>query len=204
MARRKTTNKNKDGQLTPEQKKVKAEHMMYSAQAHQCASRWCRNHPNINLEHPHAVYFRVVSMELLLFSVEQSLRLLLLLHFCTPIDPDIHDLSVIYKIVKNKSRSKEGIRKDIIEEINKVLGQFQNIGPILEKDLEKCLGDHKSSYLDFRYFHLSRDGILKGAKVNRDHAYILGSLADVLISLNTKEMKEQGYDPLPKVKQMLE
>ena len=72
------------------------------------------------------------------------------------------------------------------------------------KDLEKCLGDHKSSYLDFRYFHLNHDGILKGAKVNRDHAYIIGSLADVLISLNTKEMKKQDYDPLPKVKQMLE
>ena len=147
---------------------------------------------------------RVVSFELILFSVEQSLRLLLLLHYSIVRNDTNHNPHVLYKAIKNKSGGKEGIRRDIISRIN-VVGQSRRIDYISEKDLEACLQKHDSSYSDFRYFLL--DNQAKSYKISEflpRELQILHCLAVALMQLNLDEMNRRGFGTLTFLRQVPE
>ena len=173
--------------------------LMNAAQTHKSASVLCRervlaNPFNIIDNH----LFSAVSFELILVSVEQSLRLLFLLFFNNfPKNPN-HDLYALYKELQDRDTGEESIRRDIIQEIN-VFGQTQNIRPISEWELVACLEKHRSSYMDFKYFHVDKKG-----KRNRDNKAFLGflskrdqeiffCLASALICLNTEEIEKRGF-----------
>ncbi len=195
-ARRGTTSNCRRRKLTTEEIEIAAPRMMAAAQAHQRASVWCNDKldakpPNIDF-----FFFGVVSFELVLLSVEQSLRLLLLLHYSIVRDDTNHNPHVLYGAMLRKSGAKEGIRHDIINRMN-MLGKAKGIDPFSEKELRTCLRKHDSSYSSFRYFQLDHQ-----AKLNQEWEYsgrdvqILHCLALVLISLNFDEMGRRGISVL--------
>ncbi len=178
--------------LTPDETKVAATRMMAAAQAHQRASVYCLDKPDAKPPNIDWLFFSVVSFELILLSVEQSLRLLLSLHFGTAQDRVDHNLDVLYKIVRNKSRVKEGLRDSIICQMN-ALGKTEGVAAFSEKELLRCLNKHDSSYSNFRYFQLDRQGILnpKLEQSARD-VQIMHCFALALIYINFQEMSKQG------------
>ena len=165
---------------------------MAAAQAHQRASSWCMDKPDAKPPNIDSFFFNAVSFELILLSVEQSLRLLLLLHYGIVRDDTNHNPYVLYGTVKNRSGGKQGIRDDVVTKMN-TLGQAKAIETISEKEMTACLKKHDSSYSNFRYFQLDRH-----ARLNRQWAFsardvqILHCLALALIHLNMDEMAKRG------------
>ena len=142
--------------------------------------------PNINW-----FFFNVVAMELILMSVEQSLRLLLLLHYDIVRDDTNHTPNVLYRTVRNKSGSKTGIRSDIVGNAN-ALAQTRGILNITEKEVISCLRRHDSSYTKFRYFQLNHQGRLHPEfGFTQREVQILHCLALALIELNLNEMTQR-------------
>ena len=142
--------------------------------------------PNINW-----FFFSVVAMELILMSVEQSLRLLLLLHYDIVRDDTNHTSHVLYRTVRNKSGSKSGIRSSIVGNVN-ALAPTRGIRDITEKEVISCLRRHDSSYTKLRYFQLNHQG-----KLHPEFGFaprevqILHCLALALIGLNLNEMTQR-------------
>ena len=194
--RRKTASRDKRVKLTAEEIEVAAARMMAAAQAHQRASGWCMDKPDAKPPNIDAFFFTIVSFELVLLSVEQSLRLLLLLHYSIVRDDTNHNPRVLYGVVRNKSGDKEGIRCDITNKMNE-LGQTEGIAPIFEKELVACLNKHDSSYSNFRYFQLDHRAKLNNQwEFSQRDVQILHCLALALISLNMDEMRKRGIDAL--------
>ena len=176
--------------LTEEEKKTAAARLMLAAKAHQCASAYCSERPAATPPTGKDFLFPLVSFELILLSVEQSLRLLLLLHY--EIVRDSHSPYVLYRTLKKKSGGKGGIRQDIIREMN-VRGQPLGIDTISEKDLDTCFSKHDSSYSDTRYFWLDPQAKTKnGGEILHRELYIFHLLVVALIALNEGEMERQG------------
>ncbi len=200
--RRKRANKNVGVKLTAEEIVTAAERMMAAAQAHQRASGWCMDKPDAKPPNIDGFFFLVVSFELILLSVEQSLRLLLLLHYSILRGDANHNVHVLYKDVRNKSGGSTGIRCDIISSMN-ALGASQGIDPFSEKELVACLNKHDSSYSDFRYFQLDRQARLteKWEFSQRD-VQILQCFALSLIGLNMHEMRRRGIRPLQSMRKV--
>ncbi|MCY3665839.1 MAG: hypothetical protein OXH81_09295 [Gemmatimonadetes bacterium] len=180
------------GTLTAEEIKKAAIAFMLGAMAHQRASNWCRRNPDAKLPNIDFFLFPAVSFELILLSVEQSLRLLLLLHYSMVLPGTNHNAHALYKVLTQKSGGKEGIRQDITKETNmfiRSLGQ----DALSEKDLRSCLKKHDSSYTSIRYFQLNRHGRLgEDWEILIRDQKIFHCLGSALISLNEKEMVKQG------------
>lgn len=169
---------------------------MASAQAHQRASVWCFDKPDAVPPNIDAFFFPTVSFEMILLSIEQSLRLLLLLHYSI-IRVDVnHNPNVLYKAMLKESGGNEGIRNHITTRMNS-LGQSKGIEQISEKDLKACLSRHDSSYLSVRYFDLSHKGRLRNDfEILPRDVQILHCLALTLIELNMDEMGRRGIPAL--------
>ena len=137
-----------------------------------------------------ALFFPAVAFELLLNSIEQSLRLILFIQYLTP--KPIHNISALYKAVINRSGGKDGIRSDIVRRVT-ALGSSLGMEVITEADIRACLRKHDSSYSSFRYFGLDDEGRstekweMKGYEVN-----VLNCLAAALIALNHDALRTRG------------
>ena len=192
--------------LTDDELKVAAARMMAGAQAHQRASGWCMDKPDAKPPNINAFFFPIVSFELILLSVEQALRLLLLLNYSIIRDDTNHNPYVLYKTVRNKSGGRAGIRGDIVSKMNE-LGQDVGIRFISEKELFACLRKHDSSYSNFRYFQLDHQGRLNHQwEVTQREIQIIHCLSLALIHLNWNEMERRGIgvmqsmNPIPEWK----
>lgn len=189
MSRRKKDNQTV---LNPDEIKQAATRMMAAAQAHQRASVYCFDKPDAKPPNIDAFFFPTVSFELILLSVEQSLRLLLLLHDGAVLDRVDHNPAVLYKAVRRMSEGKEGLRDDIICQMN-ALGESVEIDDFSEGELRKCLNKHDSSYSNFRYFQLNRQGKLNlHWELSPRDVQIMHCLSLVLISMNMEKMSKQG------------
>lgn len=188
--RRKKSGKATAPSLTLEEVGTAAARMMAAAQAHQRAACWCLDKPDAKPPNVDSVFFSAVAFELILLSVEQSLRLLLLLQYS--VVKAIHNPHALYGIVRRKSGGKQGIRAEIIDQMN-ALGQAKSIPDIAEKEMLSCLRKHNSSYSNFRYFELGEDARLSGKWefLPRD-VQILHCLALALIHLNMADMGRRG------------
>ena len=192
MARlRSTTIKGTIG-LSLEETNTAIRQMMYAAQAHQRASVWCSDNPDAKPPNIECFYYLVVSFELILLSVEQSLRLLLLLHYSIIRDDTNHNPRVLYGTVLRESGDKTGIRQDIISKMN-VLAQPEGIAPFSEKELLACLKKHDSSYSNFRYFQLDPQARLNPEfEITPREIQVVHCLALALIHLNMDEIDKRG------------
>ena len=208
MARRKRkTEGNKSQKLTPEEVATAATRMMSAAQVHQRASVWCTEKPSSDPPDIDSLYFFSVSFELLLQSIEQSLRLLLMLQHS--ILRPTHNIHALYKILQNQSGRDMRMRNEIVGRSNvmlKIMAQLrkQDLKVFTEPELVSCLRRHDSSYTNFRYFGLDEQGRLdKNAKweltptdINMMHCFALA-----LLDLNADEMRSRkiGMPALRKV-----
>lgn len=168
--------------------------IMAAAQAHWLASNHCTNYPDPKPSTEN-FFLLSVSFELLLLSIEHSLRLLILLHHSIFLGDIGHNSHVLYKELRKRSGGKEGLRSDIINAMN-LIAQGNGLDPISERELKSCLEKHDSSYSTFRYFQLNRqgklnEGVMGFAPRERD---ILLCLAEVLIAMNEKAMRSRGFD----------
>ena len=158
---------------------------MMAAEAHRVASDSCSSaSSSYSDSESYNFFLRVVSFELILVSVEQSLRLLLLLRFSIfPKNPN-HNLFDLYERLQDKGAGEEWIIEEIIRKIN-ALVQTKNISPISEEELAACLKEHCFSYSNTKYFQVDRQGKLSGnfgyTKRERE---ILYYFAVALIELN--------------------
>lgn len=186
MARRKKTAS--EDKLNAEEVEKAAPLLMIAAQAHQRAAVCCRSSSD-DLVH-------VVSIQLALLSVEQSLRLLLLLHYSVPRHNVNHNPKVLYQDIRSRSGGKGGIRHDIINQMN-VIAQGNGIDPFSEKDLIACLNKHDSSYTNLRYFGLNHQARSNGewGFTARD-MQILHCAALALTHVNMDEMERQSIGVL--------
>ena len=153
---------------------------MMAAEAHRIASDSCLSASRSSSD-THNFFLLVVSFELLLVSVEQSLRLLLLLRSSIfPKNPN-HNLFDLYKKLGEEETDKEWIIKGIIA----VMNTRKKVNPTSEEELAACLKEHCSSYSNTKYFQVNRQG-----KLSRNFGYstrereILHCFALVLIDVN--------------------
>ena len=189
--RRKATIKGKAG-LSPEETNTAIRQMMYAAEAHQHASVWCADKPDAKPPNIDYFYFLVVSFEMILLSVEQSLRLLLLLHYSIVRSDTNHSPRVLYGTVQNKSGDKTGTRQAIISKMN-ALGQPKGIASFSETELLACLKKHDSSYSNFRYFQLDPQARLNPEfEISARDVEVVHCLALALIHLNMDEVQKRG------------
>ena len=174
--------------------------LMAGAQAHQRTSAYCMDNPDAKPPNIDWVFFNVVSMELVLMSVEQSLRLLLLLHYDI-IRPDTgHAPNVLYREILKRSGTEVGIRSDIVDTAN-ALGGLHGIPAIDEREIRKCLHKHRSSYTNFRHFQLNRQGGLNPAfGFKPRELQVLHCLALGLINLNMDEIERRGHNILSSIR----
>ncbi len=171
--------------------------MMSAAQIHQQASEWCKERRSDDPPTIEDVYFFTVSFEMILLSVEQSLRLLLLLNFS--IVRPIHNIHKLYKIMQNKSGYSTRVRNDVVASTNAISkliakARKNDVDTISERDLVACLRKHDSSYSHFRYF-----GLDEYARASREDwslteydVNIMRCLALALISINMESMRKRG------------
>ena len=184
-----TKRKGTTANLTPDEIEDAARRMLWGAQAHQRASAYCQDNPTAKPPSMDALFFSAVAFELLLNSIEQSLRLILLLEYstCKP----IHNVYALYKAISGMSRSKDG-RSEIVRRMTE-LGGSLGMEVITEADIRACLRKHDSSYSSFRYFGLDDYGRstmrweVKGYEVK-----LANCLALALIQLNCEVMRNRG------------
>ena len=162
------------------EKKDVAWRTMMAAEAHRIASDSCLSTSRSSSD-THNFFLRVVSFELLLVSVEQSLRILLLLRFSIfPKNPN-HNLFDLYEKLGEKDADKEWIIKGIIA----VMNARKNVSPTSEEELAACLKEHCSSYSNTKYFQVNRQGKLsKNFGHSTREREILHYFALVLIDVN--------------------
>ena len=188
MSRTKTPTK----KLTPDEFRKAARLYMASAQAHQRASVLCRNNTDPPYARPPTIdawFFLAVSFEMILLSVEQSLRLALLLHYSILHEATNHDPHALYNTIR---RYNDSVSTVIIEKANEI-GSANNIAGFTEKDVVACLKKHMASYNNVRYLGLDRQGRLKPQiiEISGRDQQIMHCLASSLIHVNGDEVQRQ-------------
>ena len=174
--------------LNPEQFKKAAQRMMMGALAHQRASAYCLDNPETKPPSANVLYFSTVSFELILFSIEQFLRLLLLLQYST-LRPT-HNIFQLYNEIKRKGRDGIGPIQELYARIN-ALAKSKGLEAISLKDVHACLKKHDSSYVNFRYFGLDKDArVSKKWEMKSFEIQVLHCLALALLEINLNKMKE--------------
>ena len=176
--------------LTSQEIDEAAPRMMAGAQAHQRASVFCLDNPKAKPPSIDGLFFPAVSFELLLHSIEHSLRLILLIHYSI-LRPK-HNISALYKILLNQSGGKDGIRSEIVNRVN-VHRNSRGENAITEEDIRKCIQKHDSSYSSFRYFGLDDEARATSKWEMKEYeVWLLHYLALALIEVNWDEMGKRG------------
>ena len=186
------TRRPSNSKLTPSEVNTAAERMMMGALAHQRASVYCIDNPKAKPPSIDSFLFPAVAFELILLSVEQCLRLILLTKF-QALRPK-HNVFKLYNEVIYGRSSKAELRNEIFHRVN-ALAHSQNIGAIPESDIRDCLKKHDSSYTSFRYFGLdsnARSNLKWGMKSYE--VQILHCLALALLEVGRNELQKRGVN----------
>ena len=184
------TRRPSSSKLTPSEVNTAAEMMMMGALAHQRASVYCIDNPNAKPPNIDSLLFPAVAFELILLSVEQSLRLILLTKFET-LRPK-HNVFKLYNEVIYGRNNKDDLKNEIFHRVN-ALAHSQNLGAIPENDIRECLRKHDSSYASFRYFGLdsnARSNVKWGMKSYE--VQVLHCLARALLEVGRNELHKRG------------
>ena len=172
MAHRQTSHQEK---LTDEQTTQAISRMMLGAEAHFHASIYCQNNPDAKPPKKEGLYFIIVSYELLFMSIEQSLRLSLLMKHS--LRDSTHNIHALYIKLLRKNKNDEEMK--FATDVN----------------IKKCLKKHASSYGIFRYVGLKRNAQLSSEwGITSDEGKILYCLAKNLLKMNSDEMCRRGIE----------
>ena len=135
------------------------------------------------------VYASIISFELTLLSVEQSLKLLLLLRFGKGIEMT-HKLHKLYSDIQSQGQRGTKDVDEVIAHMNKLVKNNDKICEFTESEGMRCLQVHNSSYVNLRYFELHNKPRPDGNDLvltQRDRQ-VMQTLAQSLIAVNMKEM----------------
>ncbi len=206
MAKRtKRRSSNKPIGLTFKERAFATQRMMAAAQANNRASVLCDETPMSKTPSVYEIFSIAVSFSLSLISVEQSLKLLLLIRFTNIVTKSnhlksTHEIFELYRKIKEQGRRSEALLGDIAHRMN-VFGKANEIGSISERELEKCLGQHNSSYTHLRYFGLQKNFRMNEAnwKILPRHRHIIWCLAQALVEINIDEITKCGTGILGQV-----
>ena len=178
--------------LTPDQEEI-AQYIMASSVAHYEAaiirlsekSGYERNLPSEDS----VTYFKLVSFELILFSIELSLKLLLFLCSNGTVNPASskpHDLEYLYNEIK-KQKDGEAACQGILERTNQILEKVE-YERVNKTALEECLKTQATKYLKLRYFWVDKNwkSLLKADSSSVQEWQIIRCLGYALIDLNAE------------------
>ena len=196
--RKKGRSSNKPIGLTFKERAFATERMMAAAQANDRASVLCVEKRMSKTPSIREMFSIAVSFSLSLISVEQSLKLLLLIRFTNAVTTSkhlrsTHEIFELYRTIKQQGRRSEALLGDIAHRMN-VFGKANEIGSISERELEKCLGQHNSSYTNLRYFGLQKNFRKNETnwKILPRDRHIMWCLAHALIEINIDEITKCG------------
>ena len=173
--------------------------MMSAAQAHREASVVC-----IEDSHKHypmttrTYYLMLASFELLLLSVEQSMKLFVML-YCSHKPKPNHRIKDLLNYIIIKGGNSNRLFREILDSANKI-GAPEKISPISEDEVKRTIGRHKSSYTDFRYFGL--DTRFNVASLNKQtisgrDQQVMHCMALGLMAVNMQKIEEKGIKIRP-------
>ena len=145
-------------------------------------------------------YFNVVSFELILMSVEQSLRILLTAPLRHRRSVPIRAIvpQVLYKAILLESGGKSGIRRDIVATAN-ALGRASRTSRYgSETAILACLRKHDSSYANFRSLpaEQTRCGLNPDLGFKPREIQVVHCLALALIQLNMDDITKRKLQVL--------
>ena len=201
MSKRKRTQQSQRN-LTVQQTQEAAKRLMIGAQARQYVSKFCLDSSGGGVFNMTHVYLSTISFELILHSIEQSLRLLLLIHFS--VNHSTHNIFALYRRILRESRSKEGIRRVIVDQVNTQIGLI-GMNHTTENNIQACLRKHDSSYSSFRYFGLDNDAFPTLRWEMKEYEIkLLHCLALALITINLTEMQKQKMPVLGSISEVPE
>ena len=177
--------------LSADELEVAANRLMGAAQAHEGASKWCLMNPDAKVDKYKGHLFSVVGFGLILLSIEQSMKLLLLLKF-NYFKPK-HNIFDLYKNMKRDFGKDIGdeLVRGIVRRMN-LLGMQNSFAHIAEAELDDCLKVHRMSYTDLRYLGLDKDLKQVDWEIDMRDNQIMQCLAMSLISMNGVEMRDRG------------
>ncbi len=171
-----------------------AQKLMISALSNNSASVWCFEESQREFQKPpiraHMALLDSVSFGLNLFSVEQSMKLTLLL-YGFPFKPT-HDLHSLFADIKNKIVNFEKSLKFALNNANKRLGEH-GVNPVLESEIETTLSRHRKTYENIRYLFVDKQGnIPDGEKYSPRDVQVVYCIALTLIEINSKKMEQEN------------
>ena len=160
------------------------------------------------------VFMEVAAFELLLLSVEQSLKVLLLLH-----DPDYsiegrHDIYKLLTLVERMSKTKSvnvpgrnlfkkllvGINKERESNIrqrtfDKMRIEKGELKSVDKRELKDIFNRNANAYANFRYLGVNRDLSQNEIGLNARDEAILYMAALALVKISLMKMKQEGMSP---------
>ena len=123
--------------------------MMMAAIAHYTTSVYCLDAPQAKASSMGKYYFHIVAFELMLLSIEHSLKLTLFLE--TSSFPPKHNIFKLYKQVVREENFDDNFQHEVIRSVNHHASSI-SLPHIEEDSILRCLEKHDSSYMNFRYF----------------------------------------------------
>ena len=153
------------------------------------------------------VFMEVVAFELLLLSVEQSLKVLLLLHDPNYLPKENHDIHKLLIMVEEKSNTKKvnashrNLFKKLLVKINKERIDYAKVHkisagkPITKDELKDTFKAHADSYPNYRYFGVTKDLSLRPINLENRMEAILYAAALILAKINRAKMLQEGLSP---------
>ena len=148
-------------------------------------------------------FLMIVSFEMIVLSIEQSLKLLLMLHFSSYQLKGGHNIYNLLMILDGKGRSKavnaphRGLLRKLLVQANKILDHEGNTirPPITKSELKKVFKKHQNSYSDLRYLGVGLDLKQKSWGIETRSEQIMHCMALALIEVNRAKMDESGMKP---------
>ena len=172
-----------------------AQATMMAAQAHHQAAELCLNSLNGRPVDHYLFYFSTVSAELLEQSIEQSLKLTLVLNevpLAKRNSKSGHDIFELYKKVICYCKGEKDIQSEIVR-ITNIYAFEYGFRQVREVGIPKCIERHKLSYVEIRYFGVDKSfSSVPDMELDWDDLRLLSCLCPGLIEINIDLMKKYG------------
>ena len=168
--------------------------MMMAAIAHYTTSVYCLDAPQAKASSMGKYYFHIVAFELMLLSIEHSLKLTLFLE--TSSFPPKHNIVELYKQVVREANFYDNFQHKVFHGVNHHASSI-SLPHIEENSILRCLEKHDSSYMNFRYFGVKKDAqsVLQW-EITAKEVHILYCLSITLLEINIDRCQEHGM-PIP-------
>ena len=174
--------------------------IMIASVAHNLVARSCQNQALEAKKKENedvAFYFTVAAYESSLLSIEQSLKLILVLQFLVPLNKlKSHDLIPLYEKIEGKRG--RNLRDRIIKRVNFYASQ-RGYHSVSKKELKDCLETHRKTYEKIRYLYVNTQGEAEELPdITEREAQIIDCLRRGLVDLNSEELDDSEI-PYPTV-----